>query len=169
MQGLQVGKIVNTHGLNGMVKVYPYTNVPQDFERFTVLYRRADLTGQLEIKQIKYHKQLVIIKFKGLDRIDDVLPLKQTLLYADKALADSQLAEDEYYIEDLIGATVVDGDGRSLGVVAAFRDGAQQVVLEVDHAGHLWFLPFVDAFVKSVDQVAGVIQVSLIEGMYGED
>ncbi len=169
MQVLQVGKIVNTHGLNGMVKVYPYTNAPQDFARFKKLYLTADLSAPLKVTAVKYHKNLVIVKFEGLNGIDDVLRLKNSLLYAEKDAADHQLADDEYFIEDLIGLAVLGDDGSALGRVCAFRESAQQVVLEVADGAHIWYLPFVDAFVETVDFTAGQLHVKLIAGLYGED
>ncbi len=169
MQLLQVGKIVNTHGLKGMVKVYPYTNLAQDFERFKTLYLGATDQAALVVSALKYHKNLVIVKFKGLDCIEDVEHLKNRLLYADKSQADQLLADDEYYIEDLIGLSVIDTAGKSLGVVCAFRDSGRQVVLEVEQRGSIWYLPFVDAFIERVDLAKKQLQVQLIEGIYSED
>ncbi len=169
MQAVQVGKIVNTHGIKGMLKVYPYTNSADDFVHFKTLYIDSDLTTALNITQIKQHKNTLIIKFKQFDNINDVLHLKNTVLYAKKSDVDQQLDEDEYYIEDLMGLTVIDNHDKVLGVVKAFRDGAKQIVLEIDHAGHVWYLPFVDAFVEEVDLAKRQLRVSLIEGIYSED
>ncbi len=169
MQALQVGKIVNTHGLKGMLKVYPYTNTAQDFENFKKLYADSALTLELTIAQLKYQKNMVLVKFKEFDHINDVLHLKNTTLYAKKCDVDQQLADGEYYVDDLIGLAVVDTNGRLLGSVKAFRDGAKQIVLEIDHDGNIWYLPFVDAFIKEVDQVNRQLHVSLIEGIYNED
>ncbi len=169
MQLLEVGKIVNTHGLKGMVKIYPYTNLAQDFERFKTLYLGADGKETLIVSALKYHENLVIVKFKGLDCIEDVERLKNHLLYAEKSQADQLLADDEYYIEDLLGLAVIDSVGKSLGVVCAFRDSGRQVVLEVDQQGNIWYLPFVEAFVERVDLAKRQLQVQLIEGIYSED
>ncbi len=169
MQALQVGKIVNTHGLKGMVKVYPYTNTAEDFEHFKTLYSDSELTSELNISHLKYQKNMVIVKFKEFNNIDEVMCLKNTILYAKKCDFDQQLDDDEYFVEDLIGLTVVDSNGKVLGYVKAFRDGSKQIVLEIDHDGYIWYLPFVDAFVEEVDQAKQLMRVSLIEGIYSEN
>ncbi len=152
-----------------MLKVYPYTNSAEDFAHFKTLYTDSDLTVELNITQFKQHKNMLIIKFKEFDNINEVLHLKNTVLYAKKCDVDQQLDEDEYYIEDLMGLTVLDNNDAVLGVVKAFRDGAKQIVLEVDHDGHIWYLPFVDAFIEEVDQVNRQLRVHLIEGIYSEN
>ncbi len=169
MQAIQVGKIVNTHGLKGMLKVYPYTNSAENFEHFNTLYADDQLTVQLNISQVKFQKNMVLIKFKEYNHINEVMHLKNTFLYAKKSDVDQQMAADEYYVDDLIGLTVVDNSGKQLGVVEAFRDGAKQIILEINHAGYIWYLPFVDAFVEQVDQDQRQLHVSLIEGIYSEN
>ncbi len=166
---MQVGKIVNTHGLNGMVKVFPYTNSPQDFERLDCVYMDETLMQKMVISKVKYHKNMVIVKFEGYDHIDDVEHLKNHFIYIDKVDAAEQLDAGEYYIEDLIGMAIVDQSGASRGVVVSYRESSRQTVLEIEQNGNIWFLPFVDAFVEQVDLDDGIIQVTLIEGICSED
>ncbi len=166
---MQVGKIVNTHGLNGMVKIFPYTNSPEDFERLDCVYMDEALTQKMVISKVKYHKNMVIVKFKGYDHIADVERLKNHFIYMDKVDAADQLAEGEYYIEDLIGMTIVDQNDNNCGTVVSYRESSRQTVLEVEQNDKIWFLPFVDAFVEAVNLDDETIHVTLIEGMYSED
>lgn len=166
---LNIGKIVNTHGLKGHVKVYPYTNQQTDFESFKSVYLDQSLTKRLQVTQIKYQQTMVILKFKDYNHINEVLSLKEQLLYADKDQLVTDLADDEYFIDDLIGMQVIDQDQRPCGEVTSYRETTQQVVLEISHQGRHWFLPFVDAFVVEVDSVNRQLLVKLIEGLFYED
>ena len=94
---LQVGEIVNTHGLRGEVKIVPWLDVPEDFERLKTVY--ADIAGKKEIftvASVKYQKANIIVKFKEVPDIDVAEKLKRTVLYVDR----DQLGEPEegYYI-----------------------------------------------------------------------
>lgn len=166
---LNIGKIVNTHGLKGHVKVYPYTNQLTDFESFKSVFLDPSLTKRLQVTQVKYQQAMVILKFKDYNHINEVLPLKEQLLYVDKDQLAADLADDEYFIDDLIGMQVVDQNQRACGEITGYRETTQQVVLEITHQGRQWFLPFVDAFIVAVDHTNQQLVVNLIEGLFNED
>ena len=112
---LQIGVITQTHGIRGEVKVFPTTD---DASRFRKLKDVIMDTGKerldMEIEGVKFFKQYVIVKFKGIDSINDVEKYKGAKLYVtrDKAV---RLKKDEYFVADLIGMKVVTEDGALLG------------------------------------------------------
>lgn len=115
---LRVGVISSTHGIRGEVKVYPTTD---DIKRFEELKEVILDTGKeyipLEIAGVKYFKNLAILKFKGIDNINDIEKYKgkDLLVSRDNAV---ELEEDEYFIYDLIDSEVFEEDGNKLGVLA---------------------------------------------------
>ena len=114
---LQVGIITSTHGVRGEVKVYPTTDDPRRFRRLKeVVLDTGKEKMNLEIEGVKFFKQFVILKFKGLDNINDIEKYRQKSLYVTRKNA-VRLQWDEYFIADLIGLKVQDEDGKELGTV----------------------------------------------------
>lgn len=114
---LKVGVITSTHGVRGEVKVYPTTD---DVNRFKKLKSVMLDTGKelltMEIAGVKFFKNMVILKFKGIDNVDDVQKYRQKDLYVARKDA-VKLYKDEYFIADLIGIEVFEEDGRKVGVL----------------------------------------------------
>ncbi len=162
---LQVGQIVNTHGLRGEVKVVPWTDYPEVFEDFDHVY--TDIKKQkmtLEISNIKYQKANLIVKFKGIDHIDEAEKLKNQELYVDR----EQLGEPEegYYICDLLGCIVKTDEGEVLGeLVDVFPTGSNDVYTVRREDGKQILLPVIDEVVLSVDIENDEILVHLMEGL----
>lgn len=109
---LKVGIIVNTHGLRGEVKVFPTTDDPK---RFLDLDEIILDTGRerkvLTIEHVKFFKNMVILKFKELNDINDVEKYRKTELFVTRDQA-VPLGENEYFIADLIGLKAVSDEGR---------------------------------------------------------
>ena len=125
---LQVGIITSTHGVRGEVKVYPTTDDPRRFRRLKeVVLDTGREKLNLEIEGVKFFKQFVILKFKGLDNINDIEKYRQKSLYVTRKNA-VRLQRDEYFIADLIGLKVQDEDGTELGTVKdVIETGANDV------------------------------------------
>ena len=118
---LKVGVITTTHGVRGEVKVYPTTDDPRRFRRLKeVVLDTGKEKMNLEIEGVKFFKQFVILKFKGLDNINDIEKYRQKSLYVTRKNA-VRLQRDEYFIADLIGLKVQDEDGKELGTVNGRR------------------------------------------------
>ena len=125
---LQVGIITSTHGVRGEVKVYPTTDDPRRFRRLKeVVLDTGKEKMNLEIEGVKFFKQFVILKFKGLDNINDIEKYRQKSLYVTRKNA-VRLQRNEYFIADLIGLKVQDEDGKELGTVKdVIETGANDV------------------------------------------
>ena len=134
---LKVGVITTTHGVRGEVKVYPTTDEPERFlELDYVLLDTGRELRKLEIKNVKFFKNLVILKFKGVDNINDIEKYKGRDLWIPRKEA-QELEEDEYYIADLLGMSGCPG-GRT-GIRHILKDvmetGANDVYI-IDSAEH---------------------------------
>lgn len=164
-QMLRVGVITSTHGVRGEVKVFPTTD---DAKRFKTL-KKVILDGreplELSIEQVKFFKNMVILKFKGYDNINDVETWRQRdlLITRDQAV---ELKEDEYFITDLIGLTVVSEDEAVLGRVKdVLETGANDVyVVELANGKEL-LLPAIKDCILNVDLEGGRMKVHVLDGL----
>ena len=163
---LQVGIITSTHGVRGEVKVYPTTDDPRRFRRLKeVVLDTGKEKLNLEIEGVKFFKQFVILKFKGLDNINDIEKYRQKSLYVTRKNA-VRLQRDEYFIADLIGLKVQDEGGKELGTVKDVIETGANDVYEVEMAdGKSLLLPAIKQCILNVDVENGVMQVHVLEGL----
>ena len=163
---LQVGIITSTHGVRGEVKVYPTTDDPRRFRRLKeVVLDTGKEKMNLEIEGVKFFKQFVILKFKGLDNINDIEKYRQKSLYVTRKNA-VRLQRDEYFIADLIGLKVQDEDGKELGTVKDVIEPGANDVYEVQMAdGKSLLLPAIKQCILNVDVENGTMQVYVLEGL----
>lgn len=163
---LQIGIITSTHGVRGEVKVYPTTDDPRRFRRLKeVVLDTGREKLNLEIEGVKFFKQFVILKFKGLDNINDIEKYRQKSLYVTRKNA-VRLQRDEYFIADLIGLKVQDEDGTELGTVKDVIETGANDVYEVEMAdGRSLLLPAIKQCILNVDVENGMMQVHVLEGL----
>ena len=163
---LQVGIITSNHGARGEVKVYPTTDDPRRFRRLKeVVLDTGREKINLEIEGVKFFKQFVILKFKGLDNINDIEKYRQKSLYVTRKNA-VRLQRDEYFIADLIGLKVQDEDGTELGTVKDVIETGANDVYEVEMAdGRSLLLPAIKQCILNVDVENGMMQVHVLEGL----
>ena len=163
---MQVGIITSTHGVRGEVKVYPTTDDPRRFRRLKeVVLDTGKEKMNLEIEGVKFFKQFVILKFKGLDNINDIEKYRQKSLYVTRKNA-VRLQRDEYFIADLIGLKVQDEDGKELGTVKDVIETGANDVYEVEMAdGRSLLLPAIKQCILNVDVENGMMQVHVLEGL----
>ena len=135
-QLLQVGVISSTHGIRGEVKVFPTTD---DVKRFKKLKKVILDTGRehlpLEVESVKFFKQFAIVKFKGIDNINDIEKYKGKSLLVDRENA-VKLRKDEYFIADMIGLQVYTEDGEAFGVLKDVLETGANDVYIIDSPKH---------------------------------
>lgn len=163
---LQVGIITSTHGVRGEVKVYPTTD---DVRRFKRLKEVILDTGKeqitLEIEAVKFFKQMVILKFKGIDNINDVEKYKQKSLYVTRKNA-VRLSRDEYFIADLMGLKVIDESEEEIGILREVMEtGANDVYIIDMKDGRELLLPAIKQCVLQVDVENGFVKVHVLDGL----
>ena len=163
---LEVGKIVNTHGLRGEVKVVAWMDAPEDFAELTTVYLKTKKeTLKLTVRNVKYQKNNLIVKFAEFNDINEVEQYKNHVLYADRDEL-GELPEGTYYIVDLIGLEVYTEAGERIGVISdVFNTGANDIY-EVKRDGRKnLLLPVIDDVVLNVDLENKQVKVHLIEGL----
>ena len=163
---LQIGVITQTHGIRGEVKVFPTTD---DASRFRKLKDVIMDTGKerldMEIEGVKFFKQYVIVKFKGIDSINDVEKYKGAKLYVTRDNA-VRLKKDEYFVADLIGMKVVTEDGALLGDLKdVMATGANDVYVVEREDGSKILLPAIKECVLNIDMEQGVVTVHIMDGL----
>ena len=163
---LQVGVITSTHGVRGEVKVFPTTDDP---ERFKTLKHVLLDTGRekkpLEIQGVKFFKQFVILKFKGIDNINDIERYKRCPLLVERKDAVA-LEEDEYFIADMIGIQVVTEDDEPFGTLKdVMETGANDVYVISMTDGEKVLIPAIRDCIRDVDVEQGQMCVHLLPGL----
>lgn len=162
----RVGVIANTHGIRGEVKVYPTTD---NTDRFNDLKNVIVDTGRehinLEVQGVKYFKNMVILKFKGIDNINEVEKYKGKDLLVTRENA-VPLEENEYYIADLIDMEVYDEDGKRLGILNdVMQTGANDVYVIILENGRELLLPNIDQCILEVNTEENRMTVHVLEGL----
>lgn len=161
----RVGVIANTHGIRGEVKIFPTTD---DVKRFDYLKEAYIDAGKekikVEISNVRYFKNLVIVKFKGIDNINDIERYKgkDLLVTRENALP---LEEGEYYLADIIGANVYTEDGNLFGSLEDVIETGANLVYSVQHEGKEVLLPVIDDCVKEVNVEEKKVIVHIMKGL----
>lgn len=163
---LKVGVITTTHGVRGEVKVYPTTDEPERFlELDYVLLDTGRELRKLEIKNVKFFKNLVILKFKGVDNINDIDKYKGRDLWIPREEG-QELEEDEYYIADLLGMSVVLENGQEFGTLKDVMETGANDVYIIDSAEHgEVLLPAIKECILDVDLEKNVMTIHLMKGL----
>ena len=166
---LRVGVIANTHGIRGEVKVYPTTD---DVMRFKTLKNVILDTGRekmdLKISSVRFFKNMVILKFKGIDNINDIEKYKGMDLLVTREDA-VELEEGEYFLCDIIGADVVTEDGKPIGVLQeVLQTGANDVYVVKTEKGKEVLLPVIPSCVLDVDIENKTVTVHVLPGLMEE-
>jgi len=166
---LNVGKVVNTHGIRGELKVWPHTDFPSvRFKKGSRLLLRSPETGEtipVVVEGAREQKSLFLLKFKGYDDINQVEKYKGWEL---KVGAEERvpLEEGEYYVRDIVGCTVVTEEGQELGTITeVLYPGANDVWVVKRPNGKELLLPVIGEVVLEVDVPARLVTVRLMEGL----
>ena len=163
---LQVGAITSTHGIRGEVKVFPTTDDPKRFCKLKqVILDDGKSKKNLEVESVKFFKNLVILKFKGLDDINEVEKYRKATLWVTRDQA-VPLKKDEYFIADLIGLSVVTEDGEELGnITDVIQAGANDVYVVAKEGEEELLIPAIKDCVKNVDLKNRVMTIFLMPGL----
>lgn len=163
MEYIVVGKIVNTHGIRGDIKVYPHTN---DMERFSTLKRVyiGEEKLSFEIENVKYHKGMILLKLKDFNNINEVLKFKDEFIFVDE-LNKIKLPKDNYFIYELIDCKVFDLDGKLLGYIKDVLQNSSNDIYIIKDKDREYLIPAVKEFIKEVNIREKKIIIDPIEGM----
>ena len=158
---LEIGKIVNTHGLKGEVKVIPWCD---DVSTFKTLSSVLTKNAELKIENVKFFKNTVIIKFCGIDSIEQAEKMRNEILYVKRSML-GELNNNSYYICDIIGLKVYEND-ICIGVIEdCFPTGSNDVYVVKGSTGKEMYLPAIKEVVREIDVAAGVVKVTVPPGL----
>lgn len=157
---LAVGKICNTHGVRGNIKLIPWTDFPEVFEELDYITVE---NVRYDIKDVKYQKSNIILKLQGIDTVEDAEKIRDLIAYCDESQLE-ELPEDTYYIADLIGCEVFEDENFLGQVVDVFSAGGADLY-EIKGKGAPVYLPAIKENILSVDIKNKIIKVKLPEGL----
>lgn len=162
----QVGIITSTHGVKGEVKVFSTTDDAGRFKRLKeVIVETGKERITMEIEGVKFFKQFVILKFKGIDNINDVEKYRKSKLLVTRKNA-VRLNRDEYFVADLTGLKVLGEDGNEIGILKdVMETGANDVYVIELNDGRELLLPAIKQCVLEVDVEAGFIRIHILDGL----
>lgn len=168
MQYYRVGKIINTHGIKGEVRVNDETDFAKKrFKPGATLYlgnKEGGVNQKLVVEKSRPFKGTWLVKFKGFDNINDVLSFKNHELLVSEA-DQQELPKGRYYYHQIIGLTVVTTEGRKLGKITEIIPGANDVWTVKKENGKEILLPVIKQVIKKVDLETGIVTVELMEGL----
>ena len=156
---IPAGRVVNTHGVAGEVKIEVWLDSPQFLRRFPRVFFGA---APRKVQSARVHKGFLLVKLEGVDDVNAAMALKGLEITVDRE--DVRLPRGAYFLQDIIGALVVDEQGREIGrLTDVLERPASNIYVVQGESKHL--IPAVPEFILNTDADAGVITVHLIEGM----
>ncbi len=162
----EIGQIVNTSGLKGVMKVKPFTDDITKFSNLKTIYVsiKKELK-EFEIEQARFSKNMVFLKLKGIDTVEQAEDYRNLYLKI-KRNKDEKLEKDSYYIVDILGCKIITDEGKELGDIEdVFSTGSNDVYVVKDELGKQVLLPAIKDVIKKVDIKNKVITVHLLEGL----
>ena len=165
---LEIGKIVAVQGLKGEVRVEPWCDSQEFLCEFDTLYFDKGSTP-VEITKAHPHKNIVLMKIKGIDSVEQAQNIRNKILYMDRE--DVELEEGNYFVQDLIGLEVLDADnGTSYGKLCEVSfTGANDVYHIKDSGGKIRLIPAIPDVVIETDITNGIMKIHVLEGLFDED
>ena len=158
-QYIEAGKIVNTHGVAGEVKIEVWLDSPQFLRRFPRVFING---AEKKLLSGRAQKSFLIAKLEGVDDVDAAMTLKGKTIMVDRN--DVRLPRGTFFVQDILGATVRDENGAEIGrLTDVLERPAHNIYVVQGETEHL--IPAVPEFILKTDAEAGVITVHLIEGM----
>ncbi len=173
---LEIGQIVNHFGIKGMVKIKPFTDDITRFDKLETIYiETKKQKKEYKIEEVKYHKNMVLMKLEGINTVEEAETLRQSYLLVDRE-KEEPLEEGVYYIVDLLGLEVYTEEEKLLGKVEdIFNTGSNDILqgfeesnykyVVKDELGKQILLPGIPEVLKNVDLEKGKITVHLIPGL----
>lgn len=165
---VSVGKILNFHGIKGEAKVGSSKSQMDFVMSLDTLYLKdGNDYKPLHVESCRVNKNVLIMKFEGIDSINDLLDLKGELLFVDDEIIRESLDEDEFLIDELVGLSVFDIEtDKKLGfVIGVSNNGASDLISVKTNSKKICLIPFVKAIVPVVDIQNKKIKINNIEGL----
>lgn len=161
----KVGQIVNTQGLKGEVRVYPFTDDINRFDDLKEFYLGKDFNTTWEVEKVRYKGNMVIMKIKNIDTVEMAEKLRNKFMYVSRENG-RELEEDEYFISDMIGIDVYTVDGDLVGKLDdVLQYSANDVYVVKGFEGQEYMIPAIMKFVPTIDINERKMIIDPIKGM----
>ncbi len=167
-QYIETGTITGTHGVRGELRVQPWCDTPEDLTIHKRLY--LDDLGEevLAVTNARVHKQMVILKAKGIDTIEKAEALRGKVIYVNRK--DLKLKEGQYLIADLIGCRVLDAaDGKLLGEITQVSQTGANDVWHIQNGTAEYLIPAIPPVIESVNIDAGQVIITPLKGIFDHE
>ena len=162
-QYLEVGKITNTHGILGEVRVQPWADSPEFLCQFKTLYV-DQAHWPIKVERARVHKNMVILKLEGVTDVPSALSMRNAILYIDRK--DAALPEGSFFLADLMGLEVRDAQsGKVLGKIADIMNLPANNVYVVRGGEREILVPAVPQFIAETNVEGGYLRVNMMEGL----
>ena len=166
-QFLEAGKIVNTHGIKGEVKIMPYCDSPELFCEFDRFFMGRDF-NEINVERSRVQKNMVIAKLEGVNTPEDAEKLRNKMLYMHRD--DLELDEGTFFIQDLIGMTVKNADnGRVYGVIDDVLQTGANDVYSIKGENKTYLIPAIADVIAETDLENDIMLIHELEGLFDED
>lgn len=164
---ISIGKVLNFHGIKGEIKLGFTAGKENLIKSLKKVYLFVDNNKvEFSVSSVRFHKNFAIVKFGGINSIDDVMKIKGLLVHVPEEFLKSKLQKDEFLISDLVGLEVFDTNGEKIGKVNDIGENKASNLIEIEKLNGLKFMvPFVKEWVPEVDLDGKKIVVNMIEGI----
>lgn len=159
---ISIGKILNFHGVKGEAKLGYTKNREEFLSQLEGVYIQDKY---FEIENLRFTPKCAIIKFKGINSLNEIIKYKGELVFVEKTTARENLEEDEFLIDELVGLDVYDGETKVGAIVGVSNNGASDLLSIKTLNKNIALVPFVKAIVLSVDINTRRVQINNIEGL----
>lgn len=164
---ISVGKILNFHGIQGEAKVGFSKNQSDFIKKIKNVYIKVESDYvKAEVSNVRFNKTFALIKFKGINSINDLVPYKGCLIFVEETFIRENLDEDEFLIDELTGLDVIDLEGNNIGVIVGVsNNGSNDLISVKSKTKKISLVPFVKELVPVVDIKGKKVTVNNIEGL----
>ena len=161
---LEAGRLINTHGVRGELKMDAWSDSPRDYLKVPAFYLTKGIDDKLLVEKIRVFGKFLLVKFDGIDTMDDALRFKNKVIYVDRE--DLHLPKGKVFIADIIGLDAIDDNtGEVFGKVVDVTDKGSGNLYEIQLLnGKTCLVPAVEFFIKKIDLEKGVY-INVIEGL----